>query len=67
MPQTRALFERHLMDLRNDVVDMGSRTEQAIRWSMDHLPRPRTFWRSFWFRSWTVVAVGDTVIISVLS
>lgn len=39
MPQTRTLFERQLSDLRNDVVDLGSRTEQAIRWSMDSLRR----------------------------
>ena len=39
MAQTRSLFERHLTDLRNDVVDLGSRTEQAIRWAMESLRR----------------------------
>ena len=39
MAQTRALFERHLTDLRASVVDLGSRTEQAIRWAMDSLRR----------------------------
>ena len=39
MPQTRTLFERHLTDLRNQVVDLGSRTEQAIRWAMESLRR----------------------------
>lgn len=38
MPQ-RALFDRHLTDLRNDIVDLGSRVEQAIRWAMDSLSR----------------------------
>jgi phosphate transport system protein len=38
MPQ-RALFDRHLSDLRNDIVDLGSRVEQAIRWAMDSLSR----------------------------
>ena len=39
MAQTRALFERHLTDLRASVIDLGSRTEQAIRWAMDSLRR----------------------------
>lgn len=39
MAQTRTLFERHLTDLRNQVVDLGSRTEQAIRWAMESLRR----------------------------
>jgi phosphate transport system protein len=39
MAQTRAHFEQQLMDLRNDVVDLGSRAEQAIRWSMESLRR----------------------------
>src|SRR6266508_3950376 len=38
MPQ-RALFDRQLTDLRNDVVDLASRVEQAIRWAMDSLTR----------------------------
>jgi len=39
MPPTRTLFERHLTDLRNQVIDLGSRTEQAIRWAMESLRR----------------------------
>lgn len=39
MPQTRTHFDRELTDLRNQVVDLGSRTEQAIRWAMDSLRR----------------------------
>jgi phosphate transport system protein len=39
MAQTRAHFEQQLMDLRNDVVDLGSRAEQAIRWAMESLRR----------------------------
>jgi len=39
MAQIRTNFERHLTDLRNQVVDLGSRTEQAIRWAMESLRR----------------------------
>jgi phosphate transport system protein len=39
MAHGRTLFERHLTDLRNQVVDLGSRTEQAIRWAMESLRR----------------------------
>ena len=35
----RILFERQLTDLRTDIVDLGSRVEQAIRWAMDSLRR----------------------------
>ncbi len=38
MPQ-RTLFERHLADLRTDVLDLGSRAEQAIRRAMESLRR----------------------------
>lgn len=38
MPQ-RGQFERQLSDLRTDVIDLGSRTEQAIRLAMDSLRR----------------------------
>jgi phosphate transport system protein len=38
MPQ-RAQFDRQLTDLRNDIVDLASRVEQAIRWAMDSLTR----------------------------
>ncbi|MGH2588314.1 MAG: phosphate signaling complex protein PhoU [Dehalococcoidia bacterium] len=39
MAQTRAHFDQQLNDLRNDVVDLGSRAEQAIRWAMESLRR----------------------------
>jgi phosphate transport system protein len=39
MAQVRSVFDRQLMDLRNDVVDLGSRAEQAIRWAMESLRR----------------------------
>jgi len=39
MAQIRAVFDRHLSELRNDIVDLGSRAEQAIRWSMESLRR----------------------------
>ena len=36
---TRVLFDKHLADLRNGVLDLGSLTEQAIRRSMEALRR----------------------------
>ncbi len=36
---TRTLFEQHLTDLRHDVLDLGSRAEQAIRRAMESLRR----------------------------
>ena len=36
---TRALFERQLSELRHDVLDLGSRAEQAIRNAMESLRR----------------------------
>jgi phosphate transport system protein len=39
MAQTRGHFDQQLNDLRNDVVDLGSRAEQAIRWAMESLRR----------------------------
>ena len=35
----RAQFEQHLTELRQDVLDLGSRTEQAIRQAMESLRR----------------------------
>jgi phosphate transport system protein len=35
----RTLFERHLTDLRHDVLDLGSRAEQATRRAMESLRR----------------------------
>lgn len=39
MATTRTLFERHLGGLRADVLDLGSRAEQAIRRAMESLHR----------------------------
>ncbi len=36
---TRVLFEQHLSELRSDVVDLGSRAEEAIRRAMESLRR----------------------------
>lgn len=36
---TRVLFDRQLTELRNDVLDLGSRAEQSIRRSMESLRR----------------------------
>lgn len=35
----RTQFEQHLMDLRHDVLDLGSRVERAIRQAMESLRR----------------------------
>ena len=35
----RTLFEKHLTDMRDDVLDLGSRAEQAIRQAMESLRR----------------------------
>lgn len=36
---TRVLFDQHLTSLRHDILDLGSRTEQAIRRAMESLRR----------------------------
>jgi len=36
---TRTLFEKHLTELRHEILDLGSRTEQAIRRAMESLQR----------------------------
>jgi phosphate transport system protein len=36
---TRTEFDKHLTGLRNDVIDLGSRAEQAIRLAMESLRR----------------------------
>ena len=35
----RTQFEQHLTELRHDILDLGSRAEQAIRKSMESLRR----------------------------